>query len=99
MQFNHFKLFWTAFSLGLSLAVSSAADPAEPVGRRQASSFSSLCTDIALKDGGWLVGTCPTDDGSSTVTSSVFLPSFVTNHEASLEVCLRVARGSNQTES
>lgn len=77
----------SALSLGLSLAMASAAPP-EPIGRRQDSGFSAVCTDITLKTGGWLVGTCPTGDGSSTVTSSVFLPNFISNHEASLEVCL-----------
>lgn len=94
MQFN-FKLS-SLLSLGLSLALASAAPFAEAVVRRQGSGFSSVCTDIALNSGVWLVGTCPTDDGTSTVTSSVFLPNSITNHEADLEVCLRVVPAADR---
>ncbi|PYH82726.1 Cyanovirin-N [Aspergillus uvarum CBS 121591] len=45
--------------------------------------FADDCTDIYLKEN-WLVGTCPTSDGSGTITSSVYLPNKITNSEATL---------------
>ncbi|RAL14718.1 uncharacterized protein BO97DRAFT_339965 [Aspergillus homomorphus CBS 101889] len=46
--------------------------------------FADECTDIYLKEG-WVVGTCPTSDGTGTITSSVYLPNKITNSEATLE--------------
>lgn len=71
-----------ALSLELGLANAIRAAPAI-LGR--ATGFSTECTDVYLSSN-WLVGTCPTTDGTSSVTSSVYLPSLVTNQEASLEV-------------
>ncbi|RAH70407.1 uncharacterized protein BO66DRAFT_284910, partial [Aspergillus aculeatinus CBS 121060] len=45
--------------------------------------FADDCTDIYLLEN-WLVGTCPTSDGSGTITSSVYLPNKITNSEATL---------------
>lgn len=71
------------FSLAFSLSLASVQAVPSMIARD--SSFSTECTDIYLSSN-WLVGTCPTADGSSTITSSVYLPSLVTNSEASLQV-------------
>ncbi|RAK78036.1 CVNH domain-containing protein [Aspergillus fijiensis CBS 313.89] len=40
--------------------------------------YADECIDIYLKES-WLVGTCPTSNGTGTITSSVFLPNKITN--------------------
>lgn len=52
----------------------------------QSQGYSSECTDISLVDS-WLIGTCPTDDGTGEITSSVFLPNKIENSEGTLKVC------------
>ena len=48
-------------------------------------SFAKDCVNTRLQSG-WLIGDCLTSDGQTRITSSTYLPSKVTNHEASLEV-------------
>ncbi|OJJ50136.1 hypothetical protein ASPZODRAFT_164138 [Penicilliopsis zonata CBS 506.65] len=45
--------------------------------------YSTECTDLYYSEG-WLVGTCPTDDGG-TISSSVYLPTKIENSEGTLE--------------
>lgn len=52
----------------------------------QSFGFSTECTDISLIDA-WLVGTCPTDNGTGEITSSVYLPSKIENSQGKLAVC------------
>lgn len=51
----------------------------------QSQGYSSECTDISLIDS-WLIGTCPTDDGTGEITSSVYLPNKIENSEGTLKV-------------
>ncbi|KAJ5645678.1 hypothetical protein N7507_011689 [Penicillium longicatenatum] len=50
----------------------------------QAQGYSSECTDISLIDS-WLIATCPTDDGTGEITSSVYLPNKIENSEGTLK--------------
>jgi hypothetical protein len=50
-----------------------------------AQGYSKECSDIYLNEG-WLVATCPKDDGNSNITSSVYLPNKIANDNAVLEV-------------
>lgn len=47
--------------------------------------YADECIDIYLKES-WLVGTCPTSNGTGTITSSVFLPNKITNTGGTLGV-------------
>ncbi|KAJ6010373.1 hypothetical protein N7451_001785 [Penicillium sp. IBT 35674x] len=50
----------------------------------QSQGYSTECTDISLIDS-WLIGTCPTDDGTGEITSSVYLPNKIENSEGTLK--------------
>jgi len=52
----------------------------------QSQGYSSECTDLSLIDA-WLIGTCPTDDGTGEITSSVYLPNKIENSQGTLKVC------------
>ncbi|KAJ5753086.1 hypothetical protein N7520_010003 [Penicillium odoratum] len=45
--------------------------------------YSTECTDLTLIDA-WLIGTCPTDDGTGEISSSVYLPNKIENTQGKL---------------
>ncbi|KAF4160049.1 hypothetical protein CNMCM6069_009733 [Aspergillus lentulus] len=49
-----------------------------------AQGYSKECSDIYLNEG-WLVATCPKDDGNGNITSSVYLPNKIVNDNAVLK--------------
>jgi hypothetical protein len=55
-----------------------------------AQGYSKECSDIYLNEG-WLVATCPKDDGNGNITSSVYLPNKIVNNNAVLEVSGRLS--------
>lgn len=55
-----------------------------------AQGYSKECSDIYLNEG-WLVATCPKDDGNGNITSSVYLPNKIVNDNAVLKVSARLS--------
>ncbi|KAJ5701282.1 hypothetical protein N7488_008830 [Penicillium malachiteum] len=49
----------------------------------QSQGYSTECTDISLIDS-WLIGTCPTDDGTGEIQSSVYLVNKIENSQGKL---------------